>query len=490
MKILPEVSAFFAQPLHGNYFGGRSHPAISGETMAVMNPSDGAVLATVAHGGTGDVDSAIKAAHSAFPGWAALPSRERAVFLQRLGDAIERHGEALAQIESLDVGKAIAAARAFDIPFGGNCTRYYAELASQAPLRVPLALPNMEAHIHRTPYGACSFIFPWNFPFLLLLWGIIPALAAGNTVVVKPSEVTPMSTLFLARLFEEAGFPEGVFNVVLGTAEVGSRLSENPLIRHMSFTGSPSIGRHVGEACGRNFIPLKLELGGKGAAVLFEDANVEAAAEALAGAITLNTGQVCCTASRWVVHENIRDRFLAKTIEVLNNTKIGPAGDEETQMGPAASCTHRTRVLNYIDRGVQEGAEVLLEGGAASVEGFPGGYYIKPTLLSGSESNVCYREEIFGPVAFVSTFQDEDSVIARVNTLSYGLANSVWSTDLGRANRVAERLVAGNSWINAHNIFAYGLPYGGVNLSGLGGGVNGPGAFYDYLRNLTVARPL
>jgi aldehyde dehydrogenase (NAD+) len=316
-------------------------------------------------------------------------------------------------------------------------------------------------------------------------------LAAGNSVVVKPSEITPLSSLYLARIAHEVGFPPGVINIVVGNGTgVGAPLTHHRLVRRMSFTGSPGVGKAIGAICGERLVPCKLELGGKGAAILFDDIDVESSAKQLAGAITLNTGQVCCTATRWLVHDKIYDQFVANVSNKLKNTKIGPALDPATEMGPAASAVHRKRIHDYVDRGVKEGAKLLLEGGTPKNAPNPGGFYTLPSLLTGDLKNVCFREEIFGPVAYITRFSDEEQVINDINAVEYGLANSVWSADLQRANRVAEKLIAGNSWINAHNVFAYGLPYGGVNLSGIGGGVNGPDTLLDYFRAQTVARPL
>jgi aldehyde dehydrogenase (NAD+) len=280
-----------------------------------------------------------------------------------------------------------------------------------------------------------------------------------------------------------------VVNVVTGFGETGgAALARHPGIKRMSFTGSPEVGRLIAEACGKNLVPVKLELGGKGAAVIFDDVNVDAVADSLAGAVTLNAGQVCCTATRWLVHEKIRDRFVAKAAATMGAMKIGYGSDADTTMGPVVSEKQRARVLGYMDRGVKAGAKLLLEGGRAEVKGHEQGYYVKPALMTGDPGNLCAREEIFGPVAYVMTFTDEDNVVELVNSSTYGLANSVWSSDLERANRVAERLVAGNSWINAHNLFAHGIPYGGCNLSGCGGGVLGPETLSDYLRSQSVVR--
>ena len=481
-----------AQPLK-LFIGGRWVEAQSGKTFETLDPGEGRVLARVAAGDAADVDAAVAAAQEAFQnsGWATMPVNDRAVILHRLADLITKHQEIIAQIESLDVGKPRGQAAAFDVPHSAQTFRYYADLAVHTRRREPIAVSGFDARTVRVPYGACGFVFPWNFPFLLVGWGVAPALAAGNTVVIKPAEDTPLSTLYFAKLAEEAGVPAGVINVVTGFGETaGAALARHPGLKRMSFTGSPEVGRLIAEACGRNLVPLKLELGGKGAAVIFDDVNVDVVAESLAAAVTLNAGQVCCTATRWLVHENIRDEFVKKATATLSAMKIGYGANPDTNIGPVVSEKQRSRVLGYLDKGVKTGARLLLEGGRAEVKGHEQGYYVKPALLTGDPGNVCEREEIFGPVAYLMTFKDEDKVVELVNSSPYGLANSVWSSNLDRANRVAEKLVAGNSWINAHNLFAHGIPYGGYNLSRCGGGVLGPETLADYLRNQTVARPL
>lgn len=484
------VSQFLASPLL-HHIGGRNIASADGATAEILNPSDGTRLATVAMGGAPEIALAVAMAQKAFPVWSGLRSSDRAVILQRVADALEKHKADLVQLESLNVGKAITAAESYDIPFGIQGLRYYADYSVHADRNVPLAIKAIEARRYYVPYGTCGFVFPWNFPFILLMWGICPALAAGNTVVVKPSEVTPLSTLFFAKIAAEAGLPPGVVNVVVGDGPTaGAAISAHPGIKRMSFTGSPAVGKKIGEVCGRNLVPCKLELGGKGAAVVFDDVDVDDVAAKLTAAITANTGQVCCTATRWMIHDKIYDAFVTKASQILRETKIGPGMDRDTQMGPLVNERQRERVLDYIARGQTEGAKMLVAGGRASPEGARNGFYVQPSLLEGPDSNICCREEIFGPSAYLLRFHDEDTVVGQVNQLTYGLANSVWSSDLIRANRVAERMVAGSSWINAHNVFAYGLPYGGVNLSGTGGGVNSPETFHDYLRGQTIARPL
>ncbi len=487
-SILPSVREFLAQKPIPHFINGRFQVADGTATHTVINPSDGLPLAEVSFGGASDVALAIEAAAAAFPKWAATPPNERAAALHRLADLMQKHSASLAQIESLDVGKAITASESFDIPFGTEGLRYFADFSVHAQYSLPIAVRNIEAHIHRAPCGVCGFIFPWNFPFDLLMWGVAPALAAGNTVVVKPSEVTPLSTLFVAKLAAEAGLPPGVFNVVVGDGPgAGNALTTHPAVRRMSFTGSPEVGSKVGEVCGKRIVPCKLELGGKGAAVVLRDADVSDAGRKLADALTLNTGQVCCTATRWLVDENVFEEFVEAARTALQQVKIGPALDRATTMGPLVSEVQRKRVLGYLEKGRSEGGNVLLD---ATKPPFDGGFFVTPWLIEGGAENVCFREEIFGPAACVTRFKSEAHAIDLVNHLDYGLANSVWSQDLGKARRVAESLVAGNAWINAHNVFAYGLPYGGINRSGLGGGVNSPATFYDYLREQTIARPL
>lgn len=481
------VRDFLAKPIP-NYIGGQARMTA---TEQVVNPSDGSVLAEVAIGGVEEIHLAVTAGEKAFSAWSALHPGDRALLLHRFADALGNHSTELAQLESLDVGKPITAVEGFDVPFGIECFHYFADLSTRAQYNTPLNIKGFEARTWRVPYGVCGFIFPWNFPFTLLCWGIAPALAAGNTVVVKPSEVTPLTTLYVAQIALEVGMPSGVLNAVAGIGSAaGVALSSNPRLKRMSFTGSPEVGRKVGELSGRNLVPCKLELGGKGAAIVFDDIDVDSTATQLAAALTMNTGQVCCTATRWLIHEKVYDRFVNKVTEALKQTKVGPGLNRETQMGPLVSQAHREHVLNYLDRGKQSGARAILEGGATVPLGEENGFYVEPALLEGPDDNVCCREEIFGPFAYLLRFKDEDSAVTNVNELAYGLANSVWSSDLARANRVAERLAAGNNWINAHNLFAYGLPYGGVNLSGIGGGVNSPETFYDYLRAQTIARVL
>lgn len=492
-QVPSEISKFFSSDPIKMFVDGHWISSQEGEVMDVLDPGEGKRVAQVASGKKPDIDLAVQAARLSFKksGWATMPANDRAVILHRLADLVDRYRGILAQIESIDVGKPYDQSYGNDIPNVAKTLRYYADLSVHTRRTEPIAVSGYDAKTTRGPYGVCAFIFPWNFPLLLVGWGISPALAAGNTVVIKPAEDTPLSTLFFCKLVEQAGVPPGVINVVPGYGETaGDALARHHDINRMSFTGSPEVGRKIAESCGANLVPVKLELGGKGAAVVFEDTDVLSTADALANAITLNTGQVCCTATRWLVHESIMQPFLDRVVKDLKSTKIGYGLDPTTQMGPVVSQKQKDRILGYLDRGQEQGAKSILDGGEITVSGHEDGFYVRPSLLTGSPENVCAREEIFGPVGYVIPFTDEAEAIELVNRSKYGLANSVWSTDLERANRVAESLVAGNSWINVHNVFPHGVPYAGVNVSGLGGGVLGPDTLLDYLRPQSIVRPL
>jgi acyl-CoA reductase-like NAD-dependent aldehyde dehydrogenase len=451
--LLPEVKKFLATaPLKG-VVGGKDVAGSDGKTMATLDPGSGEPIAEFCVLSAADVDQAIHAAARAFKtsGWATMAPNERGVHLQRLADAVEKHKPIIAQIESLDAGKILGQA-AGDVQNFVDTMRYFTDMAQHVQRRNVLAVAGHEAWTVRNPWGPCGFIFPWNFPFLLIGWGISPALAAGNTVVIKPAEDTPMSAIYLARLAREIGIPDGVINVIPGTGAVtGAALTGHPGIKRMSFTGSP--------------------------------------AEKLVGAITFNAGQVCCDATRWLIHKSIYDQFVDECRSRMQQVKVGYQLAGQSQMGPVVNAKQRQRVLSYLEKGTKEGAEAIVAGGPAEVSGRQG-FYVKPALLAGKLDNIAAREEIFGPVAYLAKFSNEDEAVAMANDTEYGLANSVWTSDLGRAARVAESMIAGNSWINAHNLFPKGVPYGGVNKSGTGGGVNSIETLFDYWRSQSIVRPL
>ena len=489
--LLPETASFLSQGTLKGFIGGKAVESSSGETFITHDPGSGETIAEVFHLQPDDVNKAVEAADRTFreTNWAKLTPNERGVILHRLADEVEKRKSIIGQLESLDAGKILWQAEG-DVQNFVDTVRYYADMALYVQPRNALAVKGHEAWTMRHPWGPCGFIFPWNFPLLLVGWGIAPALAAGNTVVIKPAEDTPLSTLYLAHVAQEVGVPDGVINVVPGYGEsTGAALAGHPGLKRMSFTGSPEVGRLVAEACGRNLVPVKLELGGKGAAVIFSDVDVQDTAEKLVGAITFHTGQVCCDATRWLIHKDIYDEFVSSCVDRLQKVTVGYQLEDSTQMGPVVNEKQRERVLGYLEKGKQEGAEAVLEGGAAKIEG-RNGHYVKPALLAGSLDNVAAREEIFGPVAYMAPFEKEEQAIEMANSTDYGLANSVWSSDPSRANRVAEALCSANSWINAHNVFAQGVPYGGIHKSGMGGGVNSIETLFDYWRQLSVVRPL
>jgi len=490
-QLLPEVSEFLASGPHKAIIGGQEVASSTGATFKTYDPGSSELLAEIHDMQAEDVDRAVDAGAQAFQEakWAKLPANERSALLHRFADEIEKRIEIFAEIESLDAGKVFAQSVG-DVQNLADTIRYFADLALHVQPRTTLAVKGHDAWTVRHPWGVCGFIFPWNFPLLLIGWGVSPALAAGNTVVIKPAEDTTLSALYFAKVAKEAGIPDGVINVVPGVGPTaGAALSNNAKLQRMSFTGSPEVGRLVAESCGRNLVPVKLELGGKGAAVIFDDVDVADTAEKLVGAITFHSGQVCCDATRWIVHSKIYDQFIDECVVRLKNIAVGHQLGDDTQMGPVVSEKQRQRILAYLEKGQQQGAELVLEGGPAEVPGC-NGYYVKPALLAGSLDNVAAREEIFGPVAYLTPFDDEAQAIALANNTDYGLANSVWASNLTRASRVAEVLCAGNAWINAHNVFPHGVPYGGIHKSGMGGGVLSIETLLDYTRSMSVVRPL
>jgi aldehyde dehydrogenase (NAD+) len=472
------------------WIDGAPAQAADGGVADVVGPSTGAPVATAALAGPNDVENAVRAAVAAGEKWSRLPAAERADHLVRFADLLERDLEVIAALETLDVGKPLRDSRGFDIPFAIDAYRYFAELARhQAGDR--LDVPGAEARQHGVPRGVCALIFPWNAPFLLSSWSLAPALAAGNTVVLKPSELTPLSSVYAAQVATEAGIPDGVLNVIPGAGRgCGEALVSHPDIAMISFTGSPETGRQIAATAAANFVPTKLELGGKGAAIVFEDVDVEATAAVLVEAITMNAGQVCCTATRWIMHADVFDDVVDAASARLRGIRVGPGEQAASDMGPLITEEARQRVLRFQREGEAAGAQTLLRGGDVTVSGAEGGFYVAPAIMTGAPDNVCAQREIFGPVAYAIPFTSAADAVELANGTRYGLANSVWSGDVARAEHVAEQLRSGLTWVNTHNWFAYGLPYGGIKSSGWGGGVNSGDTYRDYQHRVTLARPV
>ncbi|MEX2251678.1 MAG: aldehyde dehydrogenase family protein [Acidimicrobiia bacterium] len=451
------------------YIGGRFVPSTGGGVIEVYNPHDGTKLADVAEARAEDVDRAVGAAGEAFPSWASMAAMERGRLLLRLADAIEANAEDLARLESLDTGHPIRDTTVLDVPRTAATFRYFGGMADKYQGSIPPVEAGFLNHVYRAPLGVVGQIVPWNFPLMFTSWKLGPALAAGNTVVFKPAELTPLSSLRIAELIDEVGFPAGVVNVVPGYGHTaGARIAEHPDIAKVSFTGSTVTGRRLVEASAGNLKRLHLELGGKGANLVFDDADLDAALQGSAFAIFHNQGQACIAGSRLLLHEAIADEFISRFVALSQSIRLGDPLDRATEMGPLTSPEHRDRVLNYVKVAVDEGGEILTGGGIPEGAEFASGCYVQPTVVRAKpEDRVC-REEVFGPFVTVSTFSSEDEAIAIANDVEYGLGGGLWTRDLTRAHRVAGALRTGMVWVNCYKRVNPGSPFGGVGASGYG----------------------
>jgi len=451
------------------YIGGGFVPSIGNGVIEVYNPHDGTKLADVAEARAEDVDRAVQAAGEAFPGWAAMAAMDRGRLLLRLADAIEASVEDLARLESLDSGHPIRDTTVLDVPRTAATFRYFGGMADKFQGSIPPVEAGFLNHVYRQPLGVVGQIVPWNFPLMFTSWKLGPALAAGNTVVFKPAELTPLSSLRVAQLIDEVGFPPGVVNVVPGYGHTaGARIAEHPDIAKVSFTGSTVTGRRLVEASAGNLKRLQLELGGKGANIVFDDADLDAALQGSAFAIYHNQGQACIAGSRLLLHEAIAGEFVSRFVALTESIRLGDPLDRSTEMGPLTSPEHRDRVLNYVKVAVDEGGEILTGGGVPEGAEFAAGCYVQPTVVRANpEDRVC-REEVFGPFVTVTTFSSEAEAIAIANDVEYGLGGGLWTRDLSRAHRVAGALRTGMVWVNCYKRVNPGSPFGGVGASGYG----------------------
>lgn len=454
---------------HQLFIGGEFVDALSGSTLPSYDPHDGSVITEVAEGRAEDVDRAVTAARKAAPGWAGLAAADRGRLLLRLADAVEAHAGELAALETWDTGHPLRDTTVLDVPRTAATYRYFGGMADKyAGSLVPVEAGFLN-YVQRQPVGVVGAVVPWNFPLMFTSWKLGPALAAGNTVVMKPSELTPLSTLRLAELTAEVGFPPGVVNIVPGFGTTaGARLAEHPDVDKVSFTGSTDVGRGVVRASAGNLKRVQLELGGKGANLVFADADLDDAVHGSAFAIFHNQGQACIAGSRLLLAESIADEFLDRFLTLTRSIRVGRPSEPATEMGPLTSALHRDRVLGYVKVARDEGGEILT-GGQAPSGGVPaGGYYVEPTVVRARSGDRVTREEVFGPFVTVGTFTDEADALAQANATDYGLGAGLWTSDLARAHRIADRLRAGMVWVNSYKRVNPGSPFGGVGTSGYG----------------------
>ena len=454
---------------HQLFIGGRFVDALSGETLASLNPHDNSTIADVAMAGAADVDRAVDAATAALPAWRRLAAADRGRILLKLADLIEANAEELARLESLDTGHPLRDSRTLDVPRTAGCYRYFGGMADKFQGETIPVEAGFLNYTLREPVGVVGQVVPWNFPLMFTSWKMAPALAAGNTIVMKPAEVTPLTSLKIAELMAEAGMPDGVVNMVPGLGTVaGQAIAEHAGIHKIAFTGSTATGRRVVQASAGNLKKVQLELGGKGPNIVFDDANLVAAVNGSAWAIFHNQGQACIAGSRLVLHEKIADAFLDKFIPLAKSIHLGNPLDAATEMGPLTSKLHRDRVLNYVNVAREQGGEVLT-GGQSPGGALAAGCYVEPTVVRAKTTqDRIAQEEVFGPFVTVLTFKTDDEALAIANGTDYGLGSGLWTMNLPRAHRFARELHAGMVWINSYKRVNPGSPFGGTGLSGYG----------------------
>ena len=469
----PDARAFVARH-HRMLIGGDWVDAASGKTFDTLDPATGEVLASIPAGDSEDIDRAVKTARAAFESkeWGEMHPATRGKLLHKLGDLILEHADELATLDTLDNGKPFAVARAADIPLAADLFHYMAGWAtklngSTISLSVPY-MPDSQFHAYtlREPIGVVGQIIPWNFPLLMAAWKLGPALTTGCTVVLKPAEQTPLSALRLGELILEAGFPEGVVNIVTGLGEdAGAPLAAHPDVDKIAFTGSTEVGKLIVHAAADNLKKVSLELGGKSPNLLFADADMATAIPGAASAIFFNQGQVCCAGSRLYVEHSAYDDVLQGLSDAAKAVKVGNGLDPSTDMGPLTSQEQLDRVTNYLQIGEDEGARTIAGGHRIGEKG----YFVEPTVLADTANHMrVVKEEIFGPVLSVSPFKDVDELARHANDSQFGLASGVWTSDLSKAHRAAKAVKAGTVWINCFNVFDAALPFGGYKQSGWG----------------------
>ncbi|MEH0553593.1 aldehyde dehydrogenase [Streptomyces sp. B21-101] len=467
------------------FIDGERRKPCAGEWFPTDNPCLGTPWAEIARGTAEDVDDAVRAAHRALRSgpWAELTASARGSLLRRLGDAVAANARRLAETEVRDNGKLFTEMYG-QLNYLPQWFHYYGGLADKIEGTVPpLDKKGYFAYTKKEPVGVVAVITPWNSPLLLLAWKIAPALAAGCTVVVKPSEFTSASTLELVRLLHEAGLPPGVVNVVTGFGQdVGAALVEHPLVRKITFTGSDATGRHINQAAARDFKRVSLELGGKSPNIVFADADLEAAVNGAVSGIFAATGQTCIAGSRLLVQQRVHDEVVGRLVDLARTARMGDPMDEATQVGPITTPAQYAKILDYIDIAQREGARLALGGKAADDKG----RFVEPTVFTGVHNSMrIAQEEVFGPVLAVIPFHDEDEAVTLADDSRYGLGAGVWTSDIGRAFRMADRIRSGTVWVNTYRAVSYLTPFGGFKDSGIGR-ENGIGAITAYLEDKSV----
>jgi len=451
------------------YIGGKFVPAEDGATLPSLNPHDNTPLAHVSMAGKADIDKAVEAARAAFPRWGRLAAADRGRLLLKLADKIEERAEELARLETLDTGHPLRDTRGIDTPRTAATFRYFGGMADKFEGSVIPVEAGFLNYLLREPLGVVGQVVPWNFPLMFTSWKMAPALAAGNCVVMKPAELTPLSSLRMAELMAEVGFPDGVVNIVPGLGAVaGQYLAEHPGVAKIAFTGSTATGRRIVQASAANLKKVQLELGGKGANIVFDDANLTAAVNGSAFAIFHNQGQACVAGSRLLLQEEIAEAFLARFLPLAKSIRLGNPIEPATEMGPLTSTLHRDRVLSYVQVAKDQGGEVLLGGKPPERPELSRGCYVEPTVVRARPADRVCQEEVFGPFVTVTTFRDDDEALAIANGTEYGLGGGLWTANIQRAHRFAREMKSGMVWINCYKRVNPASPFGGTGSSGYG----------------------
>ncbi|MFP8643457.1 aldehyde dehydrogenase family protein [Priestia aryabhattai] len=441
---------------------------------STVNPATGEVIGYAAEGSAEDMKAAIEAAREAFDNgiWSETSASERAAILFKIADKLEEAKEELAALETMDNGKPYREAEA-DVEDAAACFRYYAGLITKPDGQTYSVPAPMQAMVIKEPIGVCGLIVPWNYPLLMSVWKIAPALAAGNTIVFKPSEVTPVTPTKLFEILESVGLPKGVANLVMGAGDtVGNTLIQDNRVDKISFTGGTVTGKHIMRQAAENVTKVSLELGGKSPNIIFADADFETAVDYALFGIFAGSGQICAAGSRILVEESIAERFIERFAERAQKIKVGNGMDQEIEMGPLVSEEHMKKVLKYIEIGKQEGAHLVCGGDRITSSGLEKGFFVEPTVFSSVTSNMkIVQEEIFGPVVVIQTFKDEKEAIKLANDTEYGLAGSVFTKDGAKALRVIKKLRAGITWVNTYHFTFNEAPWGGYKQSGIGRGL-------------------